>query len=233
MDHKQRTPPFKLQLSAEAQTNAQNTLGARAYRKWKATLPDTLASAARSWNLLPVKNLTGSTRGLVILCRQNGNDVVIKIPFDKEELAREFYALHIWEEAGATAMLQPINYDASLGTLLLPFAKGARCVGEQNTDVDPQEVADLIKALALPPPNGCRFASLSSDVHSRLDKNAGRLEAVGNVCHLNAAHIQGAHRIVDELSSSASYIELVHGDLYPGNVLVDDERLLACDPKGI
>jgi streptomycin 6-kinase len=224
---------FEPEMSPEARVNAVNMLGAEGAARWEAGLPRRLGAICSARGLRPFQSIMGSTRGILVACAGPDGDVVVKVAFAATELAEEALAMSAWP-TGCTAMLRLIERVPGEDAIIVPYVAPARNVDEEATDVPDGSIVALLADLGLPKPEGCRLRLLAEETRERLEKGRGRLAMMQGDCGLREEDIDHALALSESLTASTPEESLVHGDLYPGNVLVKaDGGLVACDPKGL
>jgi hypothetical protein len=215
------------QLSSEAEY----AIGLNGGAAWIAGLGARVESILERLGLCAVHGLPGSTRGLVLLCteRKGSQVVVLKVAFDRYELAAEYQALQAWALSGESAMIRPLGFGSD-GWLKLPYV-GDNVDELQTEEKDTDQLVALIGSLALTPATTVSLPDLVDDVQGRLAKALARLEAMPDG-PLTPRHVALARSKLVALADWPA-AQLVHGDLYPGNVLVGESGLVVCDPKGL
>jgi streptomycin 6-kinase len=175
-----------------------------------------LASARAAWGLSAAEPLPG---GNVALTCAAGDVVVKVLPRGHPEVAQmrgEGQALEHWQPTGATVEL--IDRRDHGMTLLLRRLDPATTLEQATSDYDRQllEVGALVRRLhdAGPPPRSLPGIEQHVDAFRRVPDRQLQAELVA-------------------LIASSDRPVAVHADLHGGNVLLDGDRWLVIDPKGV
>jgi streptomycin 6-kinase len=180
-------------------------------RAWIASVPGRLEAAAERWRLGLGPELPGGLLACVAeATTADGHEVVLKVPSPWARGTDESLALRAWAGRGAPELLAD---DAELGALLLERIRP----GEHPDDLDAAVVAQLLRLLAIEPPNG--LPELTAIVTQRI----ATAEAEGRS---NTQRLTWARHALDRLEAESPPPALVHGDF-------DERNLLTCARRGV
>jgi streptomycin 6-kinase len=190
--------------------------GGPAFDAWWDALPQLTADLARRWRLELGDPIPRGNTSLLLRCRRDGRDAVLKLSPEPALAVEEARALRAWEPTGRVPAVWEHDGGALLLEAIVPGTAVDRVAGE--------EVAALLADLHTAPPDG--FPPLTERVEFVYDLWIPRCEGVA------AADLEAARELALELAASyAGPPALVHGDLHPGNVLEGDRGLIAVDPR--
>ena len=180
-------------------------------RAWLDGLPALVAEVAADWRLELGQELTGGLLAYVVEARTaEGEQAVLKVAGAWDRPAEEIACLRAWAGGPAPALLRA---DGQRGALLVERIRP----GTPGAQVEVEQAAALLGALAVPPPAGLRPLAqvAASRVRRAVEQRRARPDAAAR-----------ALALVAELEADAPEAALVHGDL-------DDRNLLRCGRRGL
>lgn len=196
---------------------------------WLDSLPSVVEEYAMRWNL----TLTGIPDSGAMSCcvfarLPDGQDVVLKIPFDQTTGLQESALLDRWSRRGGAPRVHQV--DNGTGVFLMSRVVPGTIVEPGSTEdatravvalMDRVHSADFGGLPTLPP--------VSQIALMRIDWADERFETTGNSAGAELA--RAARDLTDELIAVTSQNVLLHGDLQPKNILTSNTTgLQVIDP---
>ena len=178
------------------------------------------------WGLTADGEPAPTVAGVVQFVRRGEQRLVLK-QFAGADEAAQAAALALWEGHGAVRVAE-VEAGALLMERAWPGTPLSGLAFEGNDDAATHAVCDVIAVLHRDPaPGGFRTVE---DWGQGFDRVRARALAEG----ADAAMIDPARALYDDLCRSQGDRFLLHGDLHHDNILWDDGRgWLAIDPKGV
>lgn len=205
--------------------NVVNILGENG-KKWIANLPGTIEILADYWNLshlVPVDNMSFNYVAKAI---DNSNQaVVLKIGFDTSVIADEKRALTYFD---GNASIRLIDYNEKYNALLLQQATPGTTLKSLYPANDKFVIdcyVDTVQKLLNKPLNSKNGFRYISDWLKMLD--GFKSDKLPEYLLKKAIYLKNT------LLASMKTEIVLHGDLHQDNILKDNDRWLAIDPKGI
>jgi streptomycin 6-kinase len=202
---------------------------------WWASLPAAMAELAERWELVLGDDVGRGNNSLVVRCRADGGQAVLKLTPETEIAAAEASALRSWEATGRVP--QVWGFDAAASALLLEAIPNETPLWELGTPVEPGDVAGLIGELHRTgiPALDTGVAPLAERVEfifqHWIGRHGTRVEAVTRAVPVE--RLRRGRELARELAADPGVPVLLHGDLHPGNVLDGgaERGLVAIDPR--
>ena len=203
-------------------------------RTWIESLPRTVESLCRRWNLVPDGPVMHGYTALVVPVRREskageagGHSVercVLKVRWLDESTQHEGLALRAWEGRGAVRLL---DEHVEQGALLLERLDASRSLADVDEAEAVRVAARLLRRLAVPAPPG------APDLHGEVDRMRAELlrtrDRVGGP--ISRARLLSVLDLATDLAADGEG-RLVNYDLHYENVLgAEREPWLAIDPK--
>lgn len=208
------TLPAKLVAAIESNLGPTDTLA------FLSKSVETANNLAQSWSITIEEVLTG---GVMSLCVRGsdlaGNQVVLKVPANKESGHCEIAALRSWSE-GAPKL---IAHDEETAAFLMEFIQSIDAI------IDADELFRLADRLHQNvPETDYEFPNLSVIIDIRIQWAEERfsMERYSEHCK----DLETAKSIIKQLLNSTTEVALLHGDLQRKNLLVSSDGLHAIDP---
>lgn len=215
-------------LPAPFTSRIQDTFGDQGTR-WLEELPRLLSHFQLTWGLSFQKPPFPLHYHYVIPCQAaNGASAVLKLGVPNQELHTEIAALKHYAGKGAAKLLRS---DAARGALLLERIKpGTPLADLKDSRQDVHIFTHICPALWKPPPAQHPFPSLED-----WGQGFDRLRRVfsGGTGPFPAPLVEKAESLFQELLTDTADPVVLHGDLHHGNILLQEERWVAIDPKGL
>lgn len=194
--------------------------------KWLEQLPGLLAACSSKWNLTEVAPSPVMSFNLVCFAQSPAyGPVVLKIGVPHLDLFTEMEALRIY---GGRNICKIFDWDAELGAMLLErVMPGEDLLTIKNSSERIKVAATLAAALPLPVTEHSlpTLAELMDEAFARQ-----RREQTGGKKMLEL--IDAAQNLYRQLAADRPQL-LLHGDLNHWNILSNNGRWQAIDPKGI
>ena len=195
-------------------------------RLWLESLPNRVAICAEQWDLTDLSVSPHLSYNYVVMARRSTDNapVVIKLGYDANTLHYEQTALELYKASGCVRLLA---HDAQQQALLLEQLIPARplsSVFPHHENLAIEQLVSIMKQLhAVPLPNTTQLPTIG-DWLSILEHDCQEIPAY---------HVHKARKLARQLLASQQKPVLLHGDLHQGNILSDNARWRAIDPKGV
>lgn len=195
-------------------------------QKWLNQLPQIIIQLQKIWGVGEVYPVDNLSYNYVLQGKRAKQDVIIKISFRADALAREVEALRHYNGNGCVELLQySEQYSAILldkltpGNMLLPLA-----------EKDPQQALSI----------ACNIAK---KLHSS-DAVNNKFQAITPIQQwtrildeswpiLSKNTLRKACLLRDELLAKKHKNVILHGDLHNENILQSNDQWISIDPKGV
>jgi streptomycin 6-kinase len=161
--------------------------------------------------------------------RSDGLEVVLKVGVPTREVEAEIAALRLWAGNGCVELLEAIPEKGAL--LLERLRPGTPLAAVDDEDLSVVVVADIMRQLWRPPPEGHSFPTVSD-----WGKNFHLLRECfgGTTGPFPAYLVERAEALFEELGATMGPALVLHGDLHPLNICrAERQPWLAIDPKGV
>lgn len=195
-------------------------------QNWLNQLPQILIELQKIWNIEQLSPVDNLSYNYVLQGKRSTQDIIVKISFRTDALAREVEALQHFNSNGCVELLEyNKQYSAILlnrlnpGNMLLPLAKS-----------DPE------KAL-----------TIACDIAKKLHARAGDVTYFKSITHIQEwtkildeswpilpkDTLNKAKSLRDKLLSQTHQQVVLHGDLHNENILQSNDQWISIDPKGV
>ena len=191
--------------------------GSHSATVWLGELPGTVNEYASQWNL----TLTGIPDSGAMSCcvfaeLPDGQDVVLKIPFDRQTGLQESTLLDRWSNHGGAPRVYQV--DDSTGVFLMErIMPGTIMEPAPTTDAVSSIVILMERLHSVDVETLPMLPSVSQIVEMRLDWADERFRITNNAA--GAELTASARFLAEELLSASAQTVLLHGDLQPKNIL--------------
>lgn len=192
---------------------------------WKANIGRELNELSSIWKLkVKSRPLPGGSWSLVLACRQNGQEAVLKLSPDRRKLAAEAAALAAWADTGVSVRVM----QSRPGALLLERVRPGKPTGYLTA----YRAAALLSRLAgAPMPQSSELWGYHEWIIARGLDRIDRLAARSGFREAPAWAVRLGQEAEAELRGLPNSV--CHGDIYPDNLLSNREGALLIDPYGI
>jgi streptomycin 6-kinase len=195
-------------------------------RRWLAKLPDIILTLSNHWsleNITPVENL--SYNYVALATKDNRSPVVIKISCNKQLILDEYKALKHFNGVGCIGV-EDINFEHN--ALLL----------EQAVPGDSLKAAENISSQE-------KINAYSTVVKTLSERSQANRGDYPHICDwlqtidktssekIPSYLIATAIKIKNTLLSTVANEVVLHGDLHLDNIILNNKKWIAIDPKGI
>ena len=209
----------------EIEKNNINLFGERG-KQWIQSLPNIIDFLSKKWqlnNIVPVEKM--SWNYVAKAYSQKHGPVCIKVSIDKNLISDEIKALEDFKGYG---MIKLIDYDIALHAILLRQAIPGRSLKDIYQTHKEESIviyANLIEALLSAPK-----AKTNTKKHVK-----DWLKAFDSVPKIKLPNdlIHKAKILSTEILEQSHNEFLLHGDLHMDNIISDQNKWIAIDPKGV
>lgn len=198
-------------------------IGGNSGTSWLNTLPNKIDKLSKKWSLTHVLPFSNLTFGFVAAATQNTKPVVIKIAFDDIFMESEFLKYN-----NGNGMVKILDVDIEQNALLLEKITPGITLKDFPTSLFHSKIkiyANIVNTIAsVPSNNNSVFPSIESwcEALTKIDTTI-----------VNKKISEKALQVVDYLLKTSKNIYLCHGDLHLENILQDNDKWIAIDPKGV
>ncbi|WP_240762981.1 aminoglycoside phosphotransferase family protein [Paenibacillus thalictri] len=214
-------------------TFRQNIVGVHRQKgeNWLSGLEELIAYCERRWSCVVQRDhdYPLSYNFVAPVRFQDGRPAVIKLGVPSGEIHLEVTALRHYNGNGAVRLLEA---DEERGILILEkLSPGATLKSVKDDEEATLIAADVMKKMRRPAPDNGSLPSVGrwAEGLSRFRADFG-----GGTGPLPEQMVAKAEKLYAELLSSASRLQLLHGDLHHDNILSSERGpWLAIDPKGL
>ena len=202
--------------------------------EWCASLPARVEDLARKWGLRVVGPASRGRNSCVFLCkRKNGSAAVLKLTPNRTLGVAEVSALAAWRDSGRVPQVYESDEDS--GTLLMEAIRPGTVLADDPHKIKLDEIAGLVRDLHDCPDSEVvlGFPPLIERVEFVFAFLGGLLEKPEVAPVVSADLVEESLAKARELADRPGRQVLLHGDLYPGNVLNggDGRGPVAVDPR--
>lgn len=207
---------------SEFETNIRLIYGEKG-EQWFASLPSLMAHMVALWNLRELIPYPGLTYNYVAKGWQGERPIALKLSIDDLTFQHEYAALRAFKGYGVIPLL---DVNVSERALLLHQAvPGSTLLSlfptkdERALDIACRQAKRLHQA---PIPNNYSFPFLSH-----------QLKILDAPWDLPSLQLNVARQLKEELLGDPTPLVLLHGDFHYNNVLLDGDKWIVIDPKGV
>ncbi|OXM85316.1 aminoglycoside phosphotransferase family protein [Paenibacillus rigui] len=200
--------------------------------QWLREFDELLAHCEQKWSLqvqAPPSPYPLSFNFVAPVRFEDGREAVLKLSVPSKESVTELSALRLYQGRG---MVQWLDADLGRGILLIEKLQPGKTLKSIQDDEEATRIAaQVMRRLKTPAPASSVFPSVA-DWAQGLKKL--RLHFNGGTGPMPEDMVAKAEARYQELLSSVSTLQLLHGDLHHENILsAAREPWLAIDPKGV
>lgn len=195
---------------------------------WRSLVASSLPCLVDTWMLELDEVLPGGYNSLVLACRADGRQAVLKLSLDRDGIVAEARALRHWGPDAAVAVLD-VSADAS-ALLLERLVPGALADGVTEATGDAGQLLSGLHAAKPAPEDFRTLAEQYADVSERL---AGMWALSPDI--LRREQVDRAAAQFRDLTAAPvpGGLVLLHGDPVPANFLLGSRGHRAIDPRPV
>ena len=196
---------------------------------WLQALPRRVQTYVERWELEIIEIAAGGAMSCCIFCATaEGDEAVLKIPFDADAGRLESRSLRRWARAGGSPDVK--RTDPSSGVFLMARVRPGTTAVPTGLSSDSEKFCDLISRMTRPELGSMRgLGTIENNALVRFDWARARFRVSGYEPELG--RLSGAEHLLTKLAETTSKEHVIHGDLQAKNILVSSgDRWQAIDP---
>ena len=196
---------------------------------WLAAVPHRAQAYAERWGLELIEVAENGAMSCCIFCTTaEGDEAVLKIPFDADTGRLESRSLRRWARAGGSPDVK--RADLLSGVFLMARVRPGTTAAPTGLPSDSQKFCDLIARMTAPELGSMQnLETIESGVRIRFDSARARFRAPGYDPELD--RLSGAEHLFTKLAETTRRGYIIHGDLQSKNLLVSaGDKWQAIDP---
>lgn len=193
-------------------------------QKWLTDLPQTLQNAIEYWNLKNFEEVNNLSFNYVGTVQYNYKSVILKICCDKKDFEQEITALKTYNGKSCVKL---IDSNSELQAMLIDRATPGISLEYTYPNEDDKAIeiaANIMRELHLVKfESNINLPTLKIWIKDLFDPQT----------KFESEHLVKAQQLAKELLDTTAKSVLLHGDLHHTNILLNNNKWVAIDPKGI
>lgn len=195
--------------------------------EWLEKLPLIIELSKKRWNLkliIPFDNL--SCNFVAKALNDMNQSFVVKIGIPVKELITE---IEILRSAKNYEYVKLIDYDTSLGIMLLEHLKSGESLAKVDNELATEIASEVMRKIWMPIPEQHNLPTVS-DWYKEFIVNSEKYSS-NSIFPFDL--LKKANKMFHQLNNSVEEKFVLHGDLHHDNILSNGNHWTAIDPKGV